>query len=86
LSILTPGIAQLAPEPYIAINPEDAAQLGIEPGEPAVLAINQTAIDLPVRIVPSLPGGCIGYPSGLPGLPRITLPAWGQLSKGVAQG
>ena len=86
LSILTPGIAQLAPQPYIAINPDDATRLGIESGEPAVLTLNHTAINLPVRILPSLPGGCVGYPSGLQGLPRLTLPAWGQLSKGVAQG
>jgi NADH-quinone oxidoreductase subunit G len=85
LSILTPGIAELAPEPYLALNAEDAAQLGVQPGENIVLSLEQTAIDLPAKIIPSLPGGCVGYPAGLPGLPRFMIPTWGRLMKNTDQ-
>jgi len=66
LSILTPGVAELAPRPYLALNPEDAAQLGAADGQEAGVTVGSRTHRLPVRLVPSLPRGTLGLPVGLP--------------------
>jgi NADH-quinone oxidoreductase subunit G len=70
LSVRSPGVAERAPEPYLALNPEDAARLGGD-GEGARLSADLGGVSrtLAVRIVPGLPRGTVGVPVGLPGLP-----------------
>ncbi len=76
LSALSPGIAELVPGPYVALHPADAAGCHAKPGEPVRLELKSAALELPVKIVPSLPQGLAGVPAGLPGMDRIELPDW----------
>jgi len=79
LSILTPGIAELAPKPNIGLNPKDADYLGVAEGEVIGLSAGTIEDSLPLRYVPLLPRGIALLPFGLPGLERVSLPAWVKL-------
>jgi NADH-quinone oxidoreductase subunit G len=84
LSALAPGIAELAARPYLALNPEDAAELGLAAGNSAQLQLNRKGradYRLPVQLKAELQRGVAGLPAGLPGLTGITLPAWGKVTK-----
>ncbi len=80
LSALSPGIAELVPKPYVALHPADAAVYDAEQGGAVRLELKGAALELPVKIVPSLPQGLAGLPAGLPGMERIELPDWCALS------
>jgi NADH-quinone oxidoreductase subunit G len=77
LSVLTPGIQELAPDPYLALHPDDAADLQAEAGKEVALDIEDVIYRLPLRLMPTLPRGVAGLPVGLPGLPGITRPEKG---------
>jgi hypothetical protein len=79
LSILAPGIAERAPQPYLGLNPDDVTRLQVREGDELELCLGGTACRLPVKPMPTLPVGLAGYPAGLPRLPGIALPAWGAL-------
>jgi NADH-quinone oxidoreductase subunit G len=64
LSMLTPGVAQLAPRPYLALNPEGLETLGLAEGAAVLL---DHKITLPVKVMPSLPRGVAGFPVRLAG-------------------
>jgi len=72
LSHHAPAVVQLFPEPYIALNSEDARAFGCE-----VELLGRT---LPVKVISSLPKGVAGLPSGLPGLEGLELPLWARIS------
>jgi NADH-quinone oxidoreductase subunit G len=76
LSILSPEIAQMSPQPYLGLNREDMNSLRINDGEEVELTLNKTLLRLPVKPVSTLPSGIAGLPVGLPGLKGIFLPAW----------
>jgi NADH-quinone oxidoreductase subunit G len=80
LSLLAPGIAQRAPEPYIGLNNRDMAQLGLQEGELARFIRHDATYRLPVRLVPSLPHGIAGLPVGLPATQGLQPPFRAQLS------
>ena len=82
LSVHTPAIAQRAPEPYLAMNSQDAQSLEAAEGGVIELAFGKTVHRLPVFPVASLPRGLAGIPVGLPGLESMNLPAWGTLRPG----
>jgi NADH-quinone oxidoreductase subunit G len=73
LSILTPGIFERAPKAYVALNPKDAADLGIEENTEIELVPGDTTYLLPVRYEPSLPRGVVGLPVGLKGFESLAL-------------
>jgi NADH-quinone oxidoreductase subunit G len=77
LSVLTPGIQDLAPEPYVALHPEDAAALQLDAGKELALEIEGVVYQLPLKLMATLPRGVAGLPSGLRGLPGITHPGRG---------
>ena len=79
LSMLTPALAQLAPEPYLALGVADAGRLGVAEGEAIELQVGETRLRLTVRLSTSLAPGVAGLPAGLPGLPFVPMPDWGQL-------
>jgi NADH-quinone oxidoreductase subunit G len=79
LSILTPGVAERAPQPYLGLNPDDANGLPVKDGEELELSIDSAVYRLPVKFMPELPAGVAGLPVGLSGLPGFVLPAWGTL-------
>ncbi len=78
LSVLSPGIAERSPKPYVGLSPEDAALLGLDEGDLMVLKLDRS-YELPLRIIPGLAQGVAGLPVGLPGLKGIDLPAWGEI-------
>ncbi|KFI23073.1 NADH-quinone oxidoreductase subunit NuoG [Nitrosococcus oceani] len=84
LSALAPAIAERVPAPYLALTPEDGAQLKLDSGDEVSLTLGGKIYRLPVRYQNALPPGTAGIPWGLPTLRGIiSLPAWGQLSKGT---
>ncbi len=79
LSREAPGIAELAPKPYIALGAEDAARFGA-PGTTVEVTVSGAAIGLPLAIR-ALPRGVAGLPAGVPPLEGMELPAWGRLGR-----
>ncbi len=81
LSMYTPGIRELAPAPYIALNAADAERLGAREDELLELWLPWMDARAPLKILPSLVDGTAGLPCGLPGLPYISLPARVRLTR-----
>ncbi|MGH9355316.1 MAG: molybdopterin dinucleotide binding domain-containing protein, partial [Terriglobia bacterium] len=81
LSRRSPAVAELAPKPYVALNAEDAAALGVGEGQEIAVQWNGSAHHLPVRLRPDLPAGVAGLPVGLPVTEGAALPAPGTISK-----
>lgn len=82
LSSISPSIAELAPEPYAAINPDDAEKLKIKKDDEINLYINNYRLRLPVKIKLELPKGMLGIPVGLYGMQYFDLPVWCKISGG----
>ncbi|MGH9359481.1 MAG: molybdopterin-dependent oxidoreductase, partial [Terriglobia bacterium] len=82
LSRRAPAVAELAPKPYVALNAEDASQLGVVEGQEVAVQWNGSAHRLPVKLRPDLPAGVAGLPVGLPGTEGAPLPARGKISQG----
>jgi NADH-quinone oxidoreductase subunit G len=80
LSMHTAGVAQRAPNPYVALNPRDGGRLGGNDKAPMRLTINEQVFRVILRIQPGLPDGVALVPAGLPGLPGISWPAWGKIA------
>jgi NADH-quinone oxidoreductase subunit G len=74
LSLASPGIAELVPPTYVALNAEAAKRLGVEAGAQIKVTLAGVVYKLPVKIKAELPPGLAGLPIGLPGLAGITLP------------
>jgi NADH-quinone oxidoreductase subunit G len=74
LSVLTPGIAEKAPEPYAALNPKDAAGLQVDDGQEVKVTVEGAVYQLPVKLMLTLPRGIVGLPVGLPGLVGVVQP------------
>jgi NADH-quinone oxidoreductase subunit G len=72
LSRLAPSVAQLAPQPYVILNPEDAAAFGDQ--------VELFGRRLPVRSSVELPRGLAGVPAGVPPFEGAGLPAWSKIS------
>jgi NADH-quinone oxidoreductase subunit G len=66
LSCLAPGIAQLAPEPYIAMNRSGASMIGKE--------AECLGHRLPVQVAEELPDGIAGVPMGIAPFLGLELP------------
>jgi len=81
LSVLSRGIAERSPQPYLALNPGDASGFRVNEGEEIEIVLEGYRNRFPVQLWPSLPGGVVGLPAGLRELPESDLPAWGSLSK-----
>ena len=76
LSQLGRAIAQLAPAPYVALNPSDAAQAGWPAGAQLTLELGTRPYLLPLRLLPGLAAGVAGVPAGVPAFDGAALPAW----------
>jgi NADH-quinone oxidoreductase subunit G len=85
LSVHTPGIAELAPDPYLALNPMDAEKLHLEEGNTVEVTLGEISRNLPLRLVESLPSGLAGLPVGLMRMPAFILPAWGHVRPGASK-
>ena len=82
LSILSPGIAERAPAPYVGLNAADAQRLGAKDGQEIDFTLGGQVRRLPVRIVPGLPEGVAAIPAGLRGLESLVLPCWLKIGGG----
>ena len=76
LSLSAPGIAELAPKPYVALNTADVTE-----GTEVQVSCAGGTFRLPVRIRPDLPSGVAGLSAGIPPLAGIRLPAWGKIAR-----
>ncbi|MFY9940541.1 MAG: NADH-quinone oxidoreductase subunit NuoG [Desulfobacterales bacterium] len=83
LSLLSSGVAELVPQPYLALRPEDAARLGVTEDDPVTVTIDDVTLQLAVKLDPGLPENTAGLPSGLPRMPVLSLPAFGTIEKGI---
>jgi NADH-quinone oxidoreductase subunit G len=75
LSILSSGIAEQMPRPYLGMNPDDMKNLQIEEGAEVEIILNRRALSLYAKRMKTLHQGTAGLPVGLPGLHGIALPA-----------
>jgi len=76
LSLSARGIAELATKPHVAVNSDDFKE-----GAEVEVSCAGGTFRLPVRVRPDLPRGVAGLSAGLPGLAKITLPAWGKIAR-----
>jgi len=81
LSVLSPGIAERSPQGYLALGPEDAAQLGLNDGESVTVRVGDSENVLPLKVLASLPVGIAALPVGLAGSDYLALPAWGTVQE-----
>jgi NADH-quinone oxidoreductase subunit G len=81
LSAISPGVAERAPQPYLALNPDDAGALSVSERGEVELVLDGAVYRLPVRFHPDLPRGVAGLPAGLRELPWAALPGWGTVSR-----
>jgi NADH-quinone oxidoreductase subunit G len=79
LSVLSPGVAQRAPQPYLGLNLADIEKLRLNAENIVELQIAGMSFTLRARPMPDLPSGLAGMPVGLPGLHGVVLPAWSRL-------
>jgi NADH-quinone oxidoreductase subunit G len=81
LSRSAPAVAELAPEPYVAVNPEDSGTLRLKAGDEVELSVAGSAHRLPVKVRLDLPRGVVGVAAGLTFWGGTSLPAWGRLAR-----
>jgi NADH-quinone oxidoreductase subunit G len=81
LSMLSPGIAELATKPHILVNPEDAGKLAVDAEGLVEVAFSRVSYHLPVKLAPAVPAGLAAVPMGLPGIRWNGLPVWKRLLK-----
>ena len=85
LSIFSAPIAELSPEPYLALNPEDGARLELHEEQQVELTMGGGVWRLAGIFVSGLPRGVVGLPVGLARVRHIELPAVGKI-EGVTGG
>jgi NADH-quinone oxidoreductase subunit G len=76
LSCISPGISQLSPKPYFGLSPEDAEQLGLEEGQEVKLMLGGRSQSFPLKLMPSMHRGIVGFPFGLPETAGQLTPGW----------
>jgi len=81
LSMHAPGVAQRAPELYLALNDADAARLEVSEGDWLLAWLPWLDIRAPFRRMASLPDGTAGMPVGLPESPYVALPHSARLQR-----
>jgi hypothetical protein len=84
LSMLTPGVKERAPAPYLALSAHDMAEAHLLDGDAAVLSVGGLSYVLPARTAPELASGVAAVPCGVPDAPVLTIPAFGRVEKAVS--
>ncbi len=82
LSRYTPGVEELAPKPYLALNSGDAEKLKLEAGNKIAIQYGDTKLELPVKPGREIPAGCAGLPR-LPGLSKFETAEWAKMAGGT---
>lgn len=85
LSIHSPSVAERIPKPYLALNPDDAAHLQLQPDAEVTFSVNGRAYRMSVRLAPTVPRGTAGFPV-LPASPEVALPVWSAITRASETG
>jgi len=75
MSQRSPVFQQRMPLPYLVVNADDAAKLGVNAGATVAFSCAGETLRLPVRFSTTLQAGQVGLPLGLPGVPPFLLGA-----------
>jgi NADH-quinone oxidoreductase subunit G len=81
LSAQSASIQERIPEPYVAINTDDALRMKLDEGQLMPFAIDGNLYQLPVKLSPTIPSGTAGLPVGITGVKFAELPAWAILNR-----
>ena len=71
LSQRSPVFQSRMPQPYVKLNPADAAKLGVNEGAMVSLRVDGQALSLPLVISAGLTAGQVGLPMGMPGIAPV---------------
>ena len=71
LSQRSPVFQSRMPQPYVKLNPADAAKLGVNEGAMVSFSVDGQALSLPLVISAGLTAGQVGLPMGLPGIAPV---------------
>ncbi|WP_072255014.1 molybdopterin-dependent oxidoreductase, partial [Klebsiella aerogenes] len=71
LSQRSPVFQSRMPEPYIKLNPADAAKLGVNAGAMVSFSVEGQTLSLPLVISEGLAAGQVGLPMGMPGIAPV---------------
>ena len=71
MSQRSPVFQQRMPQPYIKLNPADAAKLGVNAGANIAFSYDGQTISLPLIISERLSAGQVGLPMGMPGIAPV---------------
>lgn len=75
------AIQARTPDPYLAISKTEMENKGWDEGQLITVTIDDQELNLPVYIKEDLPGGCMGIPVGLEGIPYVTYPAFANIKQ-----
>jgi NADH-quinone oxidoreductase subunit G len=81
LSVLSPGIAERTPEPYLALNPEDAKRIQVHDGEMVELSLAALRHQLRIHVLSGLPAGVAGLGANLSAALGYVSPVFGNIRK-----
>ncbi len=81
LSAQSPAIKERTPEPYIALNDQDAESAGFTEGNKIEMQYKGVSYQFPVTIKPELARGLAGIPQGLEATAGICFPFWTRLNR-----
>jgi NADH-quinone oxidoreductase subunit G len=84
LSRVAPGISQLVPRAFIALNVADGGRIGIKAGELMRVAIGNSVYELELSLRPDVPRGVALLPAGIAPIDGLSLPASGTLAPAAA--
>jgi NADH-quinone oxidoreductase subunit G len=84
LSLFSPAVAQVSPQPYLALSPADAEHLDINEGEIVEIAAGLTSYKFPAALRSDVPRGVAEIPYNLPETRGIDLPQWFRIKKDLA--
>ena len=71
MSQRSPVFQQRMPQPYIKLNPADAAKLGVNAGAKVSFNYDGQTVTLPLVISEGLTAGQVGLPMGMPGIAPV---------------
>ena len=71
LSQRSPVFQSRMPQPYIKLNPADAAKLGVNEGAMISFRVEGQTLSLPLVISAGLTAGQVGLPMGMPGIAPV---------------
>lgn len=69
LSALSPAVGGRIAPPFLGLSPADAAHLGLSEGDAAAVVLSGVSLQLPVRLIDSIPEGMAGLPDGSKNIP-----------------